>query len=238
MRMSFPLLLASALLGARARAETVFRSGPERAHLVELYTSEGCSSCPPADAWLSSLAGERGLWKEFVPVEFHVDYWDDLGWPDRLADKAFTARQRAYAASWGSGSVYTPGFVLDGREWRGGGALPSKDAAAAGALIARLEKGRVRVSWAPAAGGGAFDVYVARLGFGLLTRVGAGENSGRALRHDFVVRGLSRAALKKKDGRWSAELDLPPAAPGERAGFAVWIAGPDGRPLQAAGGFL
>jgi len=235
---SLPFILASALLAASACAETVLRSGPARARLVELYTSEGCSSCPPADAWLSSLAGERGLWKDFVPVEFHVTYWDDLGWPDRLADKAFTARQRAYAASWGRDSVYTPGFVLDGREWRAWGRTPPKPDAAAGVLIARAADGRVRVTWTPAAEGAAFDVYAARLGFGLLTRVGAGENSGRALRHDFVARSLSRAALTRKDGRWSAELDLPPAAAGERAGLAVWIAGPDGRPLQAAGGFL
>jgi hypothetical protein len=236
--MKVNVLLAFALLAPAARAATVFRSGPGRVSLIELYTSEGCSSCPPADAWLSSLAGEPDLWKTFVPVELHVTYWDDLGWPDRLADPAFTSRQRAYAASWGSGSVYTPGFVLDGSEWRGWGSRPPAAAEAAGVLVARIDGGRVRASWEPARGGAAFDVYVARLGFGLLTRVGAGENAGRALRHDFVARSLARAPLKAKNGRWSAELSVPPAPAGERSGLAVWVVGADGRPVQATGGFL
>jgi len=99
--------------------DIVLQSGPARASLLELYTSEGCSSCPPAEAWLSRLRDDARLWKEIVPVAFHVDYWDNLGWKDRFASAAFTARQRDYAARWNSGSVYTPGFVLDGQEWRG-----------------------------------------------------------------------------------------------------------------------
>ena len=95
-----------------------FESLEKRTALLELYTSEGCSSCPPAEAWLSRIRDSPGLWKEFVPVAFHVDYWDRLGWADRWATIEHSERQRAYAKSWRKDSVYTPGFVLNGSEWR------------------------------------------------------------------------------------------------------------------------
>src|SRR6266480_7047743 len=106
-----------ALESARA-GEQRFESGAQKTHLLELFTSEGCSSCPPAEAWLSKLKAQPRLWKDFVPLAFHVDYWDHLGWRDPFAAKEWTARQHQYSASWKSESVYTPGFVLDGREWQ------------------------------------------------------------------------------------------------------------------------
>src|SRR5690242_2519357 len=95
-----------------------FQSSESQTSLLELYTSEGCSSCPPAETWLSRLKESPGLWKDFVPIAFHVDYWDYLGWRDSWSTKAFTDRQHAYARTWRNGSVYTPGFVLNGKEWR------------------------------------------------------------------------------------------------------------------------
>src|ERR1700676_1589940 len=97
--------------------EISFESKPARTHLLELFTSEGCSSCPPAEAWLGKLKSDDRLWKDFVPIAFHVDYWDGLGWKDRFAQPEWTRRQNSYAVRWGGSSVYTPGFVLDGREW-------------------------------------------------------------------------------------------------------------------------
>jgi len=234
------LALAALLAAPAAAAPLVVRSGPVRTRLVELYSSEGCSSCPPADEWLSSLRADARLWKDFVPVAFHVDYWDSLGWKDRFASSAFAARQRAYAASWGVGSVYTPGLVLDGEEWRGWGAGAPEAGAAAGTLDASASGGTLAVRFAPAAPGGPFDVYAARLGFGLASDVTAGENAGRVLRHDFVVRGLARAPMTLQDGAWSARLRLPAGAGPKptREGLAVWVVGPDGRPAQAAGGFF
>src|SRR5438477_9939189 len=76
-------------------SEMVFESGPARVHLLELFTSEGCSSCPPAEAWMTKLKDNPGLWHDFVPIAFHVDYWDHLGWRDRFAAKEWTARQQA-----------------------------------------------------------------------------------------------------------------------------------------------
>ena len=95
-----------------------FQSPARQVALVELYTSEGCSSCPPAESWLSGLKEKPGLWNEFVPIAFHVDYWNYLGWRDKWSSKQYSDRQRDYAGVWGSESIYTPEFVLNGKEWR------------------------------------------------------------------------------------------------------------------------
>src|SRR5215470_3300374 len=99
--------------------QMLFQSATNRAVLLELYSSEGCSSCPPAEAWFSQLKSNPRLWKDLVPVGFHVDYWDQLGWKDPFGTSSFSERQRAYSAKWKNESVYTPGFVLNGKEWRG-----------------------------------------------------------------------------------------------------------------------
>ena len=110
-------LLLVPLVAAGADAVRLESPGP-RVSLLELYTSEGCSSCPPADRWVSKLRDDPRLWHEVVPVAFHVDYWDYIGWPDRFASPAFGARQREYARTRHVSTVYTPGLVLAGEEWR------------------------------------------------------------------------------------------------------------------------
>src|SRR6266513_2772180 len=123
MRLSaFTALPFAALLISTARLLSAdsfqFQSDATQTSLLELYTSEGCSSCPPAEAWLSRLKESPKIWKNFVPVAFHVDYWDRLGWKDSFATAEWTKRQRLYAANWNAQSVYTPAFVLNGREWQ------------------------------------------------------------------------------------------------------------------------
>src|SRR5271170_3697451 len=109
---SFLFFCTSALSKSTWAQSANWVSGTEAPHLVELFSSEGCSSCPPADRWLSSLRQNESLWKSFVPLEFHVDYWNQLGWVDRNSKSAFTQRQRQYAQSWNRDTVYTPGVVL------------------------------------------------------------------------------------------------------------------------------
>jgi hypothetical protein len=92
-----------------------FESGDMQTTLIELFTSEGCSSCPSADAWMSRLKTNPDLWKNIVPAVFHVDYWDGLGWRDRFAKPEFTARQRQYVATWRGDSVYTEVAVSERR---------------------------------------------------------------------------------------------------------------------------
>ena len=114
------LLFAMILvLSQSAFAEEIqFNSGNKQVALLELYTSQGCSSCPPADAWLSELKNESGLWTEFVPVALHVSYWDYLGWKDRFSKKEYSSRQRLHKGQGHVKVVYTPGFFLNGKEWK------------------------------------------------------------------------------------------------------------------------
>ena len=238
-----PARMLSALIfsAASAPAELTLQSGPAQTHLLELYTSEGCSSCPPAEKWFSGLKQNPRLWKEIVPVCFHVDYWDRLGWPDRFASKEFTGRQYRHAAASGRpGYVYTPGFVLDGREWKERSAekivAPGGNA---GVLTAALrERKGVAVAYRPPHTGN-WEAHVAVLGFGLSSDVKAGENSGHKLKHDFVVLALSSKAMTEKGDAHRVEMPLPETKSGGESGLAVWITKTgEAQPVQAVGGFL
>lgn len=226
--------LFSLVVVTAAASPQKFSSGGARTHLIELFSSEGCSSCPPAEKWLGELRDDPGLWRDFVPVAFHVNYWDRLGWPDRFAKKEFTARQYAYADRWGSGSVYTPEFVLNGSEWRGG-KLPAPSVEKPGVLSVECsDDGVCRVRFEAT---GNYEVNVAVLGAGILSKVRAGENRGRDLRHDFVVLELKTA--KMSEG--TAELSVAKSAEKGigRQALAVWVTRRgELTPVQATGGWL
>jgi hypothetical protein len=232
--MRIPFLLAAILLlpASAFAGDLVFQSGPAQTHLLELYTSEGCSSCPPAEAQIANYRTNPSLWKQIVPVAFHVDYWDSLGWPDRYASPAFTQRQQAYASEWGGDSVYTPEFVLDGREFQGGEIHPPTPAA--GNLTATLNSTRnLAIQYKPVSPATTpFEVHIATLGMGIESDVRAGENGGRRLHHDFLVLQLLSRPLDST----ATTLSLPDD--GAKA-IAIWItrAGKS-TPIQAAGGWL
>ncbi len=236
-RITLWTMIGSLMLGLAARAEdSAFTSKANRTHLLELYTSEGCSSCPPAEEWLSNLKESPHLWQDFVPLSFHVDYWDRLGWRDPFAAKQWTARQYEYSAHWKSSSVYTPGFVLDGREWRNSGA-PGASSETPGVLKLTVDASdKVTASFTPTTPG-RYEVHLARLGFDLNVNVKAGENSGRKLLHDFVVLGLTSQPL----GSGPTEVQLPAAttASNGRNAVAAWVTQVGTiEPIQAVGGWL
>jgi hypothetical protein len=188
------LTLTLAALSAPVLAQCVADGSAPRPRLVELYTSEGCSSCPPADAWLRTISSGANL----VPLAFHVDYWDSLGWRDRYADPRYTARQQQQAARDGAGSVYTPQVVLDGRAWSGWyrGAATAAATAAGASMRADMTSGsslHVSVTTTFTAGAEAtgYRNYVALTENGLSSVVQAGENRGVTLRHDHVVRAFA-----------------------------------------------
>ena len=156
--LSFTLISISLVLSvfaisanAEASAKTI-QSTAKQVALIELYTSEGCSSCPPADKWLTSLKSSPDLWTQWVPVAFQVDYWNYLGWDDAFAKPAFSNRQRLYNRQQ-SISTYTPGFIVDGREWRGwfrGKSLEgAKFSDEPGVLKATIEGEQVSVEFSP-----------------------------------------------------------------------------------------
>jgi hypothetical protein len=237
------LFLVAALAGsfgfpAAGEAEPVrFTSGPARVSLVELYTSEGCSSCPPAEKWLGKLREAPGLWRDFVPVAFHVDYWNRLGWPDRFSTRGFTERQYAVAAAWGTQSVYTPCFVRDGAEWRAREVPGSAGAngVKAGALTVNYDGAILRAEFVPAEGASAaYELHAAILGGGIVSKVTAGENRGETLKHEFIALALTQGV----PGRDLA-LAVPPVTGVPRHALAVWVTRRGSLvPVQATGGWL
>jgi hypothetical protein len=238
----FRLLIVGLVLSTtNLRGGTLsFESGPRKIHLLELFTSEGCSSCPPAEAWMSRLKDNGGLWRDFVPIAFHVDYWDRLGWRDPFASRAWTARQFEYSERWNNGSVYTPGFVLDGREWQNNGVPPAANESPGRLKLSVSNGDNITALFQPSNGDTKpLELHVARLGFGLNVNVKAGENNGRKLLHDFVV--LSLDTGKMVDGK--AELTATNVAKvqdaNSRAAIVGWVTEP-GRmdSIQTVGGWL
>ncbi len=178
-------------------AECSVQSGAQRVALLELYTSEGCSSCPPTDKWVSSLEKHGYSSDKVIPIALHVDYWDYIGWKDRFADPAFTARQHAQATLDRSSFVYTPQVVLNGKDYRGygSGSRFSDDVSEINHSPARanialaVSHDTAQYSLKVNAHGPAKSVlYLALVENGLSSEVKAGENSGSKLYHDHVVR--------------------------------------------------
>ncbi len=213
-------LAAGPVFGATCDAT----SGPQSVPLVELYTSEGCSSCPPADHWLSSTFGKASGQAAGIALAFHVDYWDRLGWKDRFASPAFTERQYDGMRANRARFVYTPQVLVQGRdfpEWhdrRATAALASaaaKPARAGIVLEAQREGGSIVINASARVPSGADRkgavLYVALADDGLVSDVKAGENAGVRLAHDRVVRQLRRGPSADANGdiRWTVALPLP-----------------------------
>jgi hypothetical protein len=229
-KLSAALLLAcfgpAALVPATAAPGCVARSGEHRAVLLELYTSEGCDSCPPADHRLSQWKTQAGLAGHLVPLAFHVDYWDRLGWTDRFASPQYTQRQYAMAGLARSRSVYTPQFLRNGRDWRsGGGPLDGAAELPAGAAIAleldAARGGQLEVSGTVIATKPGSEVWLALYENNLESQVRAGENRGKTLRHDYVVRRLIGPLAPGEAGRLSLRQQIALDAGWKRADLGV-----------------
>ncbi len=245
MNKSIYLLLAILAVPLHARGETSFEiQSPEtRVSLIELFTSEGCSSCPPADRWVGNLRNESGLWKQFVPIAFHVDYWNG-SWHDPFSRSLYTDRQRQYASQWNSGQIYTPEFVLNGTEWREAmnhPSVPTSDRPLVGKLTVKRVEDGFEVTFQPKVGGSQWVVNGTLLGNGLLSRPSSGENGGATLRHEFVALGLETVAMTKSGDKMSAHLHFAsPTHFGQSSlAIAIWVTHPgDLTPVQAVGGDL
>lgn len=222
------LLGAGAASAQAAPSSCTAASTVQPPAVVELYTSEGCSSCPPADRWLSALKGRPDV----LALAFHVNYWDRLGWPDRFATAATTERQHQLQRASGAPYVYTPQVMLNGRDlrqWRHA-ALPGLPARGVSLVLAR-EGSTVQATvdspaTQPVAG------YWAVLENGHVSRVKAGENAGETLAHDHVVT-LYRPVAAWGGGIRKLSLDLPaPGTAARRVAFVVTDAS-GATPLQA-----
>ena len=212
-RISALAILAVAVIAVcmAVLAKTTEPSVPRKAVVVELFTSEGCSSCPPADELLGHLRRELSARNvQVIPLGFHVDYWDGLGWKDRFSSAKFTQRQEQYAQALRVEGPYTPEMVVDGAvEFVG------NDAGRAQSTIrqqaSQLETAQVKIAptgadqlsiqvTGPSSNGGSALVMLAITEDNLTTQVGSGENGGRTLHHAAVVRDLRQVGTLKDGG--------------------------------------
>lgn len=228
----FSWFVPEVAVAATCEVSGPFESGKNQLHLIELYTSEGCSSCPPAEKWLNSLYKDPHLYKTFVPVAFHVDYWNYLGHPDPLSKPAFSNRQRRYASEWSSKTVYTPGFVQDGEEWRSlMRKVPSSKGKEVGNLkIKPLKENQFEVSFDGKSGERVFGAFLLH---GLEHKIKRGENRGKVLKHNFVVGDLAVENLEK--GKAILRLKKPDFAHKDQS-VAFWVSSRNSlKPIQAVG---
>lgn len=237
-RLLFALLILATVNGYAA--EITFSSGRQQAVLIELYTSEGCSSCPPAEEYLNALKQDRQLWQIYIPVAFHVGYWDYLGWRDPYAHDAHAKRQSAYAKQRNLRTVYTPAFVVNGKAWRPGWLnreLP-KNVNPGGELTVTVQDEQLTASYVPVTGQREqLTLNIAVLGMDLVSHIKAGENTGRTARHEFVVVGFK--TLDSSNAHWVTRLPALHYSAARQYALAVWVNHVnDLTPLQAVGGEL
>ena len=227
-------------------AQTIQFSSPvEQATLLELYTSEGCSSCPPADRWLAKLKQDKRLWTQLVPVAFHVDYWNYLGWQDDYAKPQFTQRQQFYARLGYARNVYTPGFFLNGREWRGFFSrrnITQQQGKSVGQLKLEITGDTISTSFMPI---GSEDkplkLNIALLGLDIHSNVKAGENRGKILEHNFVVLRYKNITASKDGDNYFGSVRNFDISRYQVKNFAIaaWVTRDDDpTPIQATGGWL
>jgi hypothetical protein len=251
-------LASISVLAEDTSLQWTFSSGPQKTQLIELYTSEGCSSCPPAERWLSKLKTDPDLWTRYIPVAFHVDYWDHLGWKDPFANSLNTQRQRHYRQQGSSGSVYTPQFIVNGEEWRGYflrplvGSLPEPDVNPSGRLMIKaFEENRQLIietlfkSQKPLQPIRQQSLHVALIAADIQTAVKRGENAGRTLKHNFVVlrhKSYSMTGTPKTltaKGHFNLQEDLPIELTSDALiGVAAWISNESDKIVQATGGWI
>ncbi len=250
------LSATTALIRSRAAQESPNPPVPARSPVVvELFTSEGCSSCPPADALLARLAEQKlGENIQVIALEEHVDYWDDQGWTDPFSSRDWTSRQYVYGAALGNGNPYTPQMVVDGRvEFvgsHGQKALKSILEAAGKAKVpvtlahgspnkAGAEDLSVTVGkLAEATKGDAAEVWLAVTETGLHSTVTRGENAGQDLHHAAVVRTMRKIGNAKAEGEssFAGNVNIPLRAEWKRENLraAVFVQEKKRRPILGA----
>lgn len=241
------LLLIFSLFVFSNAQQTVLNSGENKVTLIELYSSQGCSSCPPADEWLSELRDDKRLFKQFIPLAFHVTYWDFLGWKDIFANPLNDARQRNYSQKvWKRNSVYTPQFIVDAKEyrqWFQGQPFPrlQSNKYAGNLKVSFDENKNIKIDYFNK------NVYnenvminIALLGFDLEVDIKSGENESKTLNHNFVVLEHIQKYGLIRNNELSFESKLYKFNMDENKKYALvaWISDYKHNQLQAVGGYL
>ena len=243
---------AADAVGAAERGGAALEPAPGGpAVVLELFTSQGCSSCPPADATLSRLGRDEGLRGRVVPLAFHVDYWNYIGWADPFSSPEWSARQRAYSPPLGLDGVYTPQLVVNGRAHLNGSdesgireLIAEASRAPAARVSVETERAgdgfavRVRAELPERLDAGRLRAVVVLFENGVATEVRRGENRGRTLANDYVVRRLEEAfelgpeAGARGEGRVTFAVD--PSWRAEHLGVAAFLQDPETMRIHGA----
>ena len=236
MRLATKALFAFSLINFAIQpaiaAECSAKSGAQTVPLLELYTSEGCSSCPPADKWMSGIKTDK-----VTPLAFHVDYWDYIGWKDKFSKAEYSDRQRKTAAFGGAGFVYTPQFVMSGRDFKGwdnsrlnekiesSQKLASRANLSLNAITEASGEITLKASAQVVKPADAknTDVFIALYENKLVSQVNAGENSGRELKHDYVVREFFGAYQISNQNEFSKNFNLNADWKKRDAGAVIFV---------------
>jgi hypothetical protein len=222
--------------------EFVLESTDSQTQIIELYTSEGCSSCPPADKWVSKLKQSKDLWSTFIPVAFHVDYWDYIGWKDKLALANNSHRQQLHRIFNNIPTVYTPGILKAGKEWRNWRFIQSNKVTTTpinvGILTTKLIDNQLTVNFSPTNPLENYKLNIALMGMNIKNSIKAGENHGKLLKHDFVI--LKHQTFLSSTPEWDLALDTNFLNHTYTdLAFVAWIeAEKNPAPIQAVGKFL
>jgi hypothetical protein len=238
MRNRYNTLLAIALTGilGGAAGHTATAGNVSRVALLELYTSEGCNSCPPTDQWVSRLPQPQFVPQRLVVLAFHVDYWNYLGWQDRFSQRRFTERQQALVRTNGLRTAYTPQLVLNGRDFRDTAGI-EKQVARINAQVPSVNltlsatkkdstlNTSVSVNPVATSTQEPMELFIALYENNLESQVQAGENRGKRLQHDYVVRVLLGPVAVAPDKSTHQEWQIPLAADWKTAdmGLAAFV---------------
>jgi hypothetical protein len=245
--------LSAAITASAAQAADDGAAGAgQPAVVLELFTSQGCSSCPPADRLLARLGEEGALeGRKLVPLSFHVDYWNYIGWQDPFSSASWSQRQQRYGRAFGLGTIYTPQLVINGRAELVGSSEAkvrreiareevARSTGAVSLAVAEARPDRLRLDIAarldrPA--GTPIEALVAVFETDLVTEVGRGENARKTLRNEYVVRRLTPAfslASGESHGGGSLEIELHPSWDLDNLGVAAFLQEPDSMAIRAA----
>ena len=230
---TFILMSLTGLPWIYSKTPQVFLGESPQIALLELYTSEGCDSCPPAEKFFSSLKKRGDLFKKTFPLVFHVNYWDYLGWKDPLAQEKFTKRQRFLANSGGHRTIYTPGVYSQSSRWKKWRYKPVQHKTSQGKLKAEIKEKNVSIQYDQK--NKKVDFHFAILGFDITSKIQSGERSGEKTIHDFVV-----LSYQKKSGKKGLSFSLDSPSLGQkRQALISWVTEVNGTtPLQVTGGYL
>lgn len=219
----FLILSILSILNVSAR-NFEFSSGKHQNTLIELFTSQGCNSCPPADEWLNNFKDNPKLFKEIIPMAFHVDYWDYLDWKDSFSKSDYSDRQKAHYDLGHLAQVYTPAILKNNKEVKRE-SLYNKNVSAkkiVGNLSVQVFGKNVFVRFKSTNKTKNLTANIALLGVGFEEKIHFGENKGKRLMHDFVVLSHQQKRAKGNSNTWI--MDLPSSKiKAKKYAVAVWL---------------